>query len=219
MKNLALLDGRPLLSYAIEAAIKSGVFSRVVVNGDHEAFEPVAREFGSEFYLRPSELGSSEAKSDQVVHDFMQKYPAETVAWVNSIAPLQSAGDIRAAVEYFEKKSLDSLITVKREQAHALCGGRPVNYQENGLFERTQDLSPIETFVYSVMMWRTGAFLEAYAKQGYALMCGKFGAYTASRWSSFIIKTEDDLFIADALMRALRQRDQFQVRYMELSRS
>ena len=34
MKNLALLGGRPLLSYAVRAAKAAGVFDRIIVNGD-----------------------------------------------------------------------------------------------------------------------------------------------------------------------------------------
>ena len=53
VKNLALIDGRPMISYAIEAAIGSGVFNRVVVNTDGEAIgevEVVHRGPGSSLY-------------------------------------------------------------------------------------------------------------------------------------------------------------------------
>ena len=64
IKNLALLNGSPLVSYAVEAAKASGVFSRVVLNSDGGIFEKVSERYGAEFYLRPQELGSSETKSD-----------------------------------------------------------------------------------------------------------------------------------------------------------
>src|SRR3989304_395347 len=53
MKNLALINGKPLISYAIDAAKASGVFSRVVVNSDNEIFAGVAERYGADFYLRP----------------------------------------------------------------------------------------------------------------------------------------------------------------------
>ena len=83
MKNLALLDGKPLISYAIQAAKASGVFDRVVLNSDSAVFEQVAHQYDIDFYLRPTELGSSDTKSDTVVYDFMEHIPSDIVAWVN----------------------------------------------------------------------------------------------------------------------------------------
>ena len=45
MKNLALINGKPLIYYAIEAAKTSGVFTRVILNSDHEIFADIARRY------------------------------------------------------------------------------------------------------------------------------------------------------------------------------
>ena len=95
LKNLALLNGKPLISYAIDAAIDSGVFDRIVINSDGEIFQEIAKRHGIEFYLRPVELGSSETKSDDVVNDFMIKHPSNMVAWVNPISPLQTGPELK----------------------------------------------------------------------------------------------------------------------------
>ncbi len=100
-KNLALLNGRPLVSYAIEAAKASGVFDRVVLNSEDDIFSGIAKECGAEFYKRPADLASSTAKSDTVVNDFILKNPCDIVAWVNSTSPLQTGGEIRSVAEYF----------------------------------------------------------------------------------------------------------------------
>jgi len=41
MKNLALIDGKPMISYAIKAAKDSNVFNRVIVNSEHSIFQVV----------------------------------------------------------------------------------------------------------------------------------------------------------------------------------
>ena len=38
-KNLALLNGKPLISYVIEAAKQSGVFERIVLNSEDKIFD------------------------------------------------------------------------------------------------------------------------------------------------------------------------------------
>jgi len=199
-KNLALLGGRPLISYAIQSALESGVFDRVVVNGDDEAFEPIAREYGAEFYLRPKHLGSSDARSDDVVYDFMQAHPADVVVWVNPIAPLQPAEEIRRVIEHFHNNGLDSLITVKEEQVHAVLGGEPLNFKSEGLFAKTQELKPVQLFVYSIMMWQSACFRQHYERDGYALLSGRLGYFPVSKESSVIIKYQEDLDLAEQIL-------------------
>jgi len=202
MKNLALLGGRPLLSYAIEAARASGVFDRIIVNADHDVFEPIAAQYGAECYLRPAALGSATTKSDEVVYDFLRAHPVDVVAWVNPTSPLQTGEDIRAVVAHFHAQQLDSLITVKAERLHGLVAGKPVNFTLDGPFAQTQDLMPVELFVYSVMMWRAATFLRAFEARGYALLSGKFGVFPTSKRAAVLIKTPEDLQLAEALLQS-----------------
>lgn len=201
MKNLALLGGRPLMAYAIEAAKASGVFDRIIVNADHEVFEEIAGQHGAEFYLRPAALGSSTTKSDEVVYDFMKAHPSDVLAWVNPTSPLQTGEEVRAVVKHFRAQNLDSLITVREERVHGLVQDCPVNFDPDAPFAQTQDLPPVQLFVYSVMLWRTVAFMRAFEQRGYALLCGAFGVFPVSKRTGVLIKTPEDLQIAEALLR------------------
>lgn len=217
MKNLALLNGQPLISYAIEAAKASGVFTEVVLNSDGGIFREIAQRYGVQFYLRPPCLGSSNTKSDDVAYDFMLKFPCEALAWVNPISPLQTADELRQVVTYFFDQGLDSLITVKDEQVHCVYQGKPVNFTPEGLFAKTQDLTPVQSFVYSVMMWRTQTFVEAYEKQGYALLSGKLGYFPVSKESAVIIKTDEDLMMAESILKARAGGRGYEVLYDKLA--
>jgi CMP-N-acetylneuraminic acid synthetase len=216
MKNLALINGRPMISHALRAAIDSGAFDRVVVNADHPLFEAIAREYGAEFYLRPAELGSSTTKSDDVVADFMTAHPAEAVAWVNPISPLMVPAELCQVVEHFFSHGLDSLITVETKQVHCDFDGKPVNYSTAGKFAQTQELVAVNPFVYSVMMWRSAPFLADMARQGHAVFCGRFGTFPVSRLTALIVKTDEDLMIADFIARALAQGS-YRVEYHALA--
>ncbi|MBU4263846.1 MAG: hypothetical protein KKC76_18475 [Proteobacteria bacterium] len=204
MKNLALIDGAPMISYAIMAAKKSGVFDRIVINGDDPLFNRIAERYGVEFYLRPKELGSSTTKSDFVVQDFMLKHPADILCWVNPTSPLQTGSEIRAVVDHFIQEKLDTLITVNREQVHASFQGRPINYNPDEVFAQTQDLMPVDVFVYSVMAWRNKAFLAEFNKKGQAFFVGKFGVYPVSKMSGIIIKRKEDLKLVESIVKSLK---------------
>jgi CMP-N-acetylneuraminic acid synthetase len=218
-KNLALLNGKPLIYYAIKAAKDSGVFDRIIVNAESDIFANIAGRYGVEFYKRPDSLASSTAKSDSVVYDFVKNIHCDIAVWVNTIAPFQTGIEVRDVVRHFIKEELDSLITVKDEQVHCVYKGRPVNYSAKGLFAQTQDLAPVRPFVYSVMMWRTRPFIRDFEEKGHAFFCGKFGVYPVKRLSSVIIKKEEDLALADNIMRAMRKSNEFKVRYDRLIKS
>ena len=204
MKNLALLDGRPLIVHVIEAARDAGVFDRIVLNSDSEIFRTIAQRCDVEFYGRPAALGSSTTQSDDVVLDFMEKHSAQVVAWVNPISPLQTGREIRGVVRHFLEQNLDSLITVLDEHVHCVFEGAPVNFQIDEKFTQTQDLVPVERFVYSVMMWKTDNFVTKMGQQDHAFLSGRVGYYRVSKLSSIIIKTEEDLRMANALLAAIK---------------
>ena len=185
-------------------------------SSDSHIFKSIADSYGVEFYERPEHLGSSTTKSDDVVLDFMQNNTSEVVVWVNSISPLQTGDEIRRVVEFFQKEKLDSLITVKEEQVHCVYQGKPVNFKESGKFAQTQELEPVQPFVYSVMMWRAKSFFEAMKLQGHALLSGKVGYYPVNKWSSIIIKTGHDLKLASYALRAL-ETDETKVEYDDLT--
>lgn len=201
MKNLAMLDGKPLIAYAIIAATASNVFDRIILNSDSENFREIAEEYGAEFYLRPADLGSSSVKSDDVVNDFIEKYPSDIVVWENPIAPLQTVEDIQKTIKYFLSNNLDSLFTVKEEQVQCVYENRPVNFNEHEKFTLTQDLKPVCPFVPFIMMWRTRTFKNAIKEKGYAFFSGKVGYFPVSRFSSVIVKYEEDFRIAEMLMK------------------
>jgi len=204
MKNLALIDGKPMIHYAIDAAKKSKVFSSIVVNSDHEVFGEIASKEEVDFYFRPQDIGSSFATADEVVFDFIEKFPdVENVAWINPTSPLQTGEEIKKITQYFFEKQLDSLITVEEKNVHSRYKKNPINYDLDSGFAQTQSLTKIEVFAYSVMIWKTSTFKESFKKNGYAMFAGKFDVFPISKLSGLIVKNEEDLMICDLIMRGL----------------
>ena len=55
-KNIKLLGGNPLITYAIKAALRSKYIDRVVVSTDEDSIAMVAKEYGAEVIIRPNKL-------------------------------------------------------------------------------------------------------------------------------------------------------------------
>lgn len=213
MKNLALLGGKPLIYYAVKAAKESKVFDRVVINAEDMIFEKIAHRYNVDFYKRPDSLVRPTTKTDTVVYDFLLKNPCDIVAWISPITPLQPAQEVRRIVKYFVEEKLDSLTTVNNEQIHCVYKGEPINFNFDEIFAQTQDLVPIQPFVYSVMMWRAKVFIREFKNKGYALLSGKVGFYPVNKLSSIIIKREDDLLLAQCVLNATLRKDNYKVEY------
>ncbi len=212
-KNLALLNGRPLVSYAIEAAKKSGVFDRIVLNSEDDIFFDIAKEYGIDFYKRSADFANSTAKSDTVVQNFILHNPCDIVVWVNPISPLQTGEEIKAVIDHFIKEGLDTLITVRNEQVHALLDGNPLNFRHKEVFAQTQDLKPVGLFVYSIMMWRSETFSAHFKENGHAVLCGKVGYYPVGKLSAIIIKHEEDLRMVEYILAGMEARKDFSLSY------
>lgn len=201
-KNLRLLSGRPLPSYAIEIAKRAGVFDRIVLDGDDPVFENIARDGRVEFYLRPRHLGHSSIPFDEVILDFMEKHPSDLVAVVNSPSPLLKPEEVAKAVRMVLEDRCDSVIASQFVNHHALFQGEPVNFETNTKIARTQDLIPVETLCDSFMVWRSRIFRESMAKQGCGIMCGRFTTLPVCVNSAIAIRTEEDLRMVQALVDA-----------------
>jgi len=102
-KNLALINNKPLIYYAINAAKKSKVFEKIYINSDHEIFNKISERYKIKFYKRPKKLGGSNIESDAVVNDFLNKVDCEILVWINPIAPLQTYNEISKVVRFFKK--------------------------------------------------------------------------------------------------------------------
>ncbi len=211
-KNLALLDGKPLIYYAIESAKRSNVFDKIYINSDDEIFKKVAEKYGVNFYLRPKKLGGSSIKSDQVVLDFIKKNKSDICVWVNSIAPLQTSLEIKKVINFFIKKNLNSLITVVDKKIHTVFKNNPVNFKYEGKFEQTQNLVPVKEMVYSLMMWKNNSFLKSMKIRGNAILHKKIGYYNVNPMSGLIVKNIYDLKLIDQILKA-RKRKNFKLKY------
>jgi len=202
-KNLALINKKPMIYYAIKAAKASRSFDKIFINSDHEIFSKIATRYKVGFYKRVRKLGGSNIKSDSVVYDFFKNNSGiDILAWVNSTTPFQTSFEIKKIVSFFSRKNFDSLITVENKKAHCNYNKKPLNYSKKSNFSKTQDLKEVQTFAYSLMMWKRKAFLKQYEKNKNAILCGKTYFYPVRNLSAIIIKKIEDLELANYIMQS-----------------
>ncbi len=118
-KNLKDFAGKPLIGWAIEQTITSGVARRVLVSTDDEQIATVANSFGAETpFIRPASLASDDSPeilSWRHALEFLAKdegcYPSALLS-VPTTSPLRLPEDICRAVRLFAEKPCDLVVTV-----------------------------------------------------------------------------------------------------------
>ena len=73
-KNMALLNGQPLLKYTFDAAKKSRFINKIILSTDDDDFAAYGAENGIEVCMRPSEL-AGDKKMARAVGNALHKNP------------------------------------------------------------------------------------------------------------------------------------------------
>lgn len=117
-KNVRPLNGKPLIAYAIEEALKAKHIDRVIISTDDEEIARVAVQYGAELpFMRPTELASDTAQAiDNYIYTIGRleeegKEQIDAFVVLQPTSPLRIAEDIDGAVGLFLEKGADSVIS------------------------------------------------------------------------------------------------------------
>lgn len=198
-KNLRELAGVPLIVRAIRKCRAAGVFDEIWVNSEHTAFGEIAAQEDVKFHQRPEVLGNHVATSEQYIAQFLEVRPCTRLFQVHSIAPLLTVGDITSFVRHLETAPFDCLLSTEEIQIECAYQGKPVNFT---FAEKTnsQDLAPVQRVSWSITGWNRETYLTAARAGQCATYAGRVGFFPINRLAAHVIKTEDDLRLAEALL-------------------
>lgn len=132
-KNLALIDGRPLIAWTIESALKSGAFESLIVSTDDSEIAEVARLEGADVpFLRPAEFAGDVAPAIGVIRHALEALGLALsdsslgVAYLQPTSPFRTAAQLREAVELFKEQQPDTLVSVQRVPHNMVPGAQMV---------------------------------------------------------------------------------------------
>lgn len=187
-KNIKLLGGKPLIAWTIEAAIKSNIFDHIFVSTDSEEIASVSRDYGAKVpFLRPAELASDTATTNDVVTHLVEWFEKEynkevtTVAILQPTSPLRNAQHIQEAFKVMEMKRAKAVVSVcELEHPIQFCNQLGVDGSMDGFIElgdmkRTQDLEPyyrLNGAIYFLSREYANRLSELYSEGTYSYIMG-----------------------------------------------
>jgi CMP-N,N'-diacetyllegionaminic acid synthase len=116
-KNIALLQGKPLLFFTADTARQARLLSRVVLSTDDEEIASIGREYGLEVpFLRSPELARDDTATVPVLQDVVRRIESmgqtyDAVLTLQPTNPLRTSADIDGAVQLLERTGADSVIS------------------------------------------------------------------------------------------------------------
>ena len=97
-KNIRLINGKPLITYVIETAKKTGIFHEIYVNTESDIIGEIAMKSGVKFYKRPEEHASNSSTNDDFANDFVKNVDGDILIQILPTSPLLTVEDITSFV-------------------------------------------------------------------------------------------------------------------------
>ena len=154
-KNIKEFMGKPMLAYAVEAAVNSKVFDEVMVSTDDVEIAEIAKQFGAKVpFMRSEKTANDFATTADVLEEVISEYKKRGKAFdelscIYPCVPFLTADVIKNAYEKFKTSGADRLTPVVK---FSFPIQRAFKLNEQGLLEyrepenapkRSQDLEPM----------------------------------------------------------------------------
>lgn len=200
-KNVLDLAGKPLISWSIEAALKSKYIDKVIVTSDDDEILGIAKKFGSDTIKRPDELASDTATSfDAVKHAIDNVDKHDYALLLQPTSPLRTSQHIDEAIELLMSRNANAIISVT-EMDHSplwsniLPDDRSMEgfLQDEVLHKRSQDLPTYYRLNGSIYICKTERLLT---EESFFIKDGVY-SYIMDRESSVDIDEAIDFKLAE----------------------
>ncbi len=199
-KNILNLCGKPLISWSIEAGLKSKYIDKVVVSSDDKEILNISNELKVQVIKRPDELASDTSTSfDAVKHaiDNLESY--EYILLLQPTSPLRNENHIDKAIEFLEEKNADAVVSVC-EMNHNLLWSNTLDdslsmegfISDNLLNNRSQDLKKHYRLNGAIYLCKTDKLLK---EKSFFLKKNIF-AYVMNSNNSIDIDRKEDFELA-----------------------
>jgi len=224
-KNIRNIDGKPLIAYTIDAALKSGVFSHYVVSTDSKEIAKISEARGALVpFMRPQRLsGDGVWSRDALKHAVIEcekiyniKY--DYVVELPCVAPLRTEEHIEDAVTKLVNSGAHSVTSVvKMQDKHPVRMKRIVDDRiedfckehPEGEGSRRQDLEPCYIRNGAIYSMTRDCIVKQFSRHG--RICRP---YIMDERSSVNIDSWNDLKLAEILLKdrraelLLREKDE-----------
>ena len=213
-KNIKEFNGKAIIAYSIEAAIKSNCFDEIIVSTDDEEIAKVSKKYGAQVpFIRPNELSGDYAGTIPVIKHAIEwmenhKYSIQDVCCLYATAPFIQAKSIVKSYQQLKDSKASYCFSVTSfafpiQRAIKIIQGDKVDmfYPEH-FSTRSQDLEEAYHDAGQFYWGKAQAF-----KDGLPLFSEVATPYVLPRYIVQDIDTMEDWIRAEAMHKVLQETE------------
>ena len=210
-KNMKLFCGKPLISWTVEAALKSKYIDKVIVSTDSQDIAKIVNQYGELApFIRPTFLSTDTALSIDVIRHVCeyskQQYSKEYdyIALLEPTSPLRETTDIDNAIFKLNTKNVSSVVGISKTESQNPAFLVKKNAKDfiswydtsQSIGIRRQEVDPIFYLEGSIYVSDRNKLFEENS-----FYHDETIGYVMSKDKSLEIDDEFDFIMAEALMR------------------
>ena len=119
-KNMTILNGKPLIFYTIQEALKVCPKESIYTSSDSTSILDYAKSLGVNAILRPESLATDESTSSEVIKHFISEIKDDsddyTILYLQPTSPLRDSSHISEALKIFQLNDCKSVISVSKSK-------------------------------------------------------------------------------------------------------
>ncbi len=154
-KNIKEFMGKPMITYAIDAALKSNVFDEVMVSTDDFEIAEIAKKNGAKVpFMRSEKTANDMAMTYDVLEEVIDEYQKigrnfDNLACIYPCVPFLKSETLQNAYQIFINSNCDTLVPVVKfsfpiQRAFRIDENNFLQYREpENMLKRSQDLEPM----------------------------------------------------------------------------
>jgi len=194
-KNIIDVNGKPLISYSINASLKSNV-DETWVSTDSKRISIVSEGCGANVLDRPHELATDTSLSDDSLIHFASNVDFDIMVFIQPTSPLIKTEYINSGLEMIKNKKYDSIFTGYKGEWNGLWDKNinPINWD---VYKRPRRQDVDESWIENGMFYITKRENLLASKLRYS---GNIGCLEIPFYDSFQVDTDDDLTLIRKLL-------------------
>ena len=206
-KNIRILGKKPLIAHTIEKAVKSKIFSHVIVSTEDAKIAKISRKFGAETpFIRPKRLATSTIAIEDVFIHAIKKlqtlgYEFDIFGNLDCTVPFIKIEDVLGSIKLLKRKKCDAVYGVYQQHLNPYFNMMELNSlgflklcKKLAKRPRSRQEAPIVYQLNGLFTYDTKKFL----KFGKTLM-PKALPYEIPLESGFMIDTKAEFKIAELM--------------------
>ncbi len=213
-KNIRIINGKPLISYAIDLAKRWGRAKRIICSTDSEKIAEIAKNSGADVpFIRAARLSTGTAGKLEVIRDalvnseraYNEKY--DIIVDLDATNPLKTKKDLDNCLGIFRKKNAEVLLSVVKARRNPYFnmvelnnkGFAELSKKPKSTILRTQSTPKVYDVNASIYFYSRNFLLNP--KNSFVLESKKAAIYVMDDACGTDIDSEEDLKYIEFLLK------------------